>query len=481
MNLSKNRKISSLLSPQATGGDIAEGGFQYQANLIVARIPNWLAQDGFTEMIRESLGDVEAKFFVPGRGFRREFVQYKNHRMTPGEFWPEIEHFQQMDQEAPDSYHRFVLACTGVSEPLERITNALRQVRDPYPFYDGAQQIQNTSYGDFVQIVKTLDKSKGMADFLFDKVDFEIDLTDAEDHPRELFREALFQIYPIFEDLPAKLSGAAYSQLVELVQSRKKQPIYRWELEEAIWKSIEAEKRPNPSIRIHTSHDDSNTGPEGCLQFNWKSYFGEYDRSYPSPQEWNRQIIEDLQSTKEWLVSTQRSRRIHLSGHRRLSASIAIGCVFSAVSGFVIQMETKEGIWCSDDHPQTDTPDYLWEQELHGDESTSEMVIGISIKRKIDNEVEQYLETMSFSGSRLCLFSDDAILSAAHASRAAERAKQIINESVAAVGAKKIHLFIASPAQFALFLGHRLNAVGEIQCYEYQGANAYVPTWLIST
>ena len=63
--MSKNRKISSLLAPQATGGDIAEGGFQYQANLITARIPNWLAQDGFTEMIRESLGDVEAKFFAP--------------------------------------------------------------------------------------------------------------------------------------------------------------------------------------------------------------------------------------------------------------------------------------------------------------------------------------------------------------------------------------------------------------------------------
>ena len=479
--MSKNQQISSSLSPQATGGDIAEGGFQYQANLIIARIPNWLAQDGFTEMIRESLGDVEAKFFVPSRGFHREFIQYKNHRMTPSKFWSEIKHFHKMDQEAPTSYQRFVLACTGVSDELGPTINGLRRVRDAYPFYDGVQQIQDASYNDFVKTVERLGKSKEMADFLFSKVCCEIDLTDAEAHPQELFKKSLLQNYPVFDELPGKFGGAAYSRLVELVQSRKNQPLYRGELEEAIWKSIELEYRADPSIRIHTIHDGSDEGPEGCLQFNWKSCFGGRERNFPPADEWDRQVIGELQSTKEWLISTKRPRRIHLSGHRRLSASIAIGCVFSAVSGFVIQMEIKEGIWRSNDHPQADTPDYLWEQELHGDESTSEMAIGISIKRNIANEVEQYLETTGFNGSRLYLFSDNAVLSAAHANRAVEKAKQMIDVSVNAVGARKIHLFIAVPAQFGLFLGHRLNAMGEIQCYEYQNTNVYVPTCLIST
>ena len=479
--MSQNRKISSLLSPQATGGDIAEGGFQYQANLITARIPNWLAQDGFTEMIRESLGDVEAKFFLPGRGFCREFVQYKNHRMTPSEFWPEIEHFQNMDRETPDSYQRFVLACTGVSDILEPMINALRRVRDAYPFYDNAQEIQDNSYDGFVKAIQKLGQSKEMADFLFCKVYFEIDLTDAEARPQTLFMEALYENYPRSAKFWGELRVEAYPRLVDLVRSRKNQPIYRQELEKEIWKSIEAEYHPDSSIKIHTIHDDSDEGSEGFLQFNWKSCFGGRERNFPPGKEWNSQVIGELQSTKEWLVSTKRPRCIHLSGHRRLSASIAIGCIFSAVSGFVIQMETKEGIWCSDDHPQADTPDYLWEQELHSNELTSEMVIGISIKRKIANEVEQYLETMGFNGSRLYLFSNDAILSAAHANRSVERAKQMINESVTAVGAKKIHLFIAASAHFALFLGHRLNAMGEIQCYEYQNVNVYVPTCLIST
>ena len=478
--MSQNRKISSLVSSQATGGDIAEGGFQYQANLITARIPNWLSQDGFTEMIRESLGDVEAKFFVPSSGFRREFVQYKNHNMTPSEFWRAIEHFQKMDQESASSYQRFVLACAGVSNTLKPMINALRRVRDAYPFYNGAQQILDISYHDFVKAVEKLDKSMGMADFLFFKVCFEVDLTDAEDHPRELFRETLFQNFPIFTELKANLSTEACSRLVELVQSRKNQPIFRRELEEAIWKSAEAEGRPEPSIRIHTTHDDSDKAPEGCLQFNWKSCFGGSERNFPPAEEWNNQVIGELESTKTWLVSTQQPRRLHLSGHRRLSASIAIGSVFSAVSGFVIGMKTKEGIWWTDNHPQADTPDYPWERDIHDDESTGEMVVGISIKRKIANEVERYLETTHFRGTQLHLFSDNAMLSAAHTNQAVEKAKQMINESVAAVGAKKIHLFIAVPAQFALFLGHRLNAMGEIQCYEYQDANVYVPTCLIS-
>ena len=358
--------------------------------------------------------------------------------------------------------------------------NALRRVRDAYSFYNGVQQIQEISYYDFVKAVKKSDKSREIADFLFLKVYFEIDLTDAENRPRELFREALFQNFSIFAELKANLSTEACSRLVELVQSRKNQPIFRRELEGAIWKNVETEKRPEFSVRIHTIHDDSNANPEGCLQFNWKSYFGGSKRNFPPAEEWNKQVIRELQSTKAWLISTQRPRRLHFSGHRRLSASIGIGFVFSAVSGFVIGMETKEGIWWTDNHPKADTPDYPWERAIHDDESTSEMVVGISIKRKIANEVERYLETMDFRGPRLHLFSDNAILSAAHTNQAVVKAKQIINESVAAVGAKKIHLFIAVPAQFALFLGHRLNAMGEIQCYEYQDANVYVPTCLIS-
>ena len=140
--MSQKHSSGSLLAPQATGGDIAEGGFRYQANLITAQIPSWLAEDGFTEMIRESLGDVEAKFFIPNVGLTREFVEYKNHLLQPTEFWEEVENFWEKDKHAPDSYQRFVLACTSISGGLKPIVNALRRIRDAFPFYDRSKQIQ---------------------------------------------------------------------------------------------------------------------------------------------------------------------------------------------------------------------------------------------------------------------------------------------------------------------------------------------------
>ena len=362
--MSQKQNSLSLLAPQATGGDIAEGGFQYQANWTTARIPVWLAQDGFTEMIREALGDVEAKFFVPRVGLRREFVEYKNHLLRPSKFWEEIENFREKNQQAPNSYQRFVLACTSVSPELYPVINALRRVRDAYSFYEGAQEIQDTSYNHLVEVVQKRSKSKDMADFLFLKVVFEIDLTDAEDRNRALFRETLLKHFPTFADLPVKISNAAHSHLVELVRSRKDQPVYRHELENAIWKEVEEKDKPKPVIRIHTLHDENaNQESDGCLRFDWKSFFGGPDRNFPPSEEWNQTVLSDLQATKEWLVSTKRSRHIHLSGHRRLSASVAIGSIFSAVSGFTIGMETKDGIWWTNNHPMENTPDYQWIQK----------------------------------------------------------------------------------------------------------------------
>ena len=86
-----------------------------------------------------------------------------------------------------------------------------------------------------------------------------------------------------------------------------------------------------------------------------------------------------------------------------------------------------------------------------------------------------------FQGRQLYLYSDMVLESDAQTNRAVQKAKSMIQEFVSKSQAKKIHLFFAGPAQFALFLGHRLNTIGKIQCYEWTSPNAYVPTVLIKT
>ncbi len=478
----QKRQPSSLLSPQARGGDIAEQGFQYQFNSTITQIPNWLAQDGFTEMIREALGDVEAKFFVPDAGIRHEFVEYKNYRLKPNEFWQEIENFREIDQQDPDSHQQFVLVCQSVADELKPITNSLKRVRDPYSFYDAVKQIQDISYSDFVEVVKSRGQSKKMADFLFLKVRFKLGIVDGETHARGIFIEEMKRYFPEFRTLSGKSTDAAYSQLTELVKSRTNQSIYRHELENAIWQGITEKDCAKFTIRMHTAFEKNiDKGPDGCLQFDWKSIFGGTNRNYPPTDEWNRKVTDKLCATKEWLIATKRTRRIHLIGHRRLSASIAIGATFSAVSGFTIGIQTKDGIWWTNSHAKENTADYHWEQSIDG-ESNDEIAVGISILKDTANaDVERYLETKHFNGKRLYLYSNAALQSDEQTNVAVQKAKSIIQELISRTQAKKIHLFFAGPAQFALFLGHRLNTLGEIQCYEWVSTDRYIPTVLIST
>lgn len=91
----------SLLELESTGGDIAEGGFEFQRNIILNKIPFWLSYQGFTSLIWESIGDIEAKFFMPEKGSVIEAVEAKNHLVTPTKFWNEIDRFKRMDKGSP--------------------------------------------------------------------------------------------------------------------------------------------------------------------------------------------------------------------------------------------------------------------------------------------------------------------------------------------------------------------------------------------
>jgi len=53
----KEAKPGSLFAREATGGEIAGGGFRFQDDMALARVPAWIVQSGFSQVIREGLGD----------------------------------------------------------------------------------------------------------------------------------------------------------------------------------------------------------------------------------------------------------------------------------------------------------------------------------------------------------------------------------------------------------------------------------------
>ena len=171
-------------------------------------------------------------------------------------------------------------------------------------------------------------------------------------------------------------------------------------------------------------------------------------------------------------------RYIVLSGNRRLSVSLALGFVFSAVSGFSVAMMYRGDVWATDAHPQRTTPAYPLIQagaceDAHGDR----LVVSIGILRDIANDVESNLGHHSLTGMPILhLKGEGPIVSPEQANLIVRDIKERLSKALQHTRARQIDLFFAGPAFLALFLGHRLNATAPVQCYEHVETGCFVPT-----
>lgn len=470
----------SVLHPESRGGDIAQGGFLFQEQVVLAHIPRWLSRDGFTAMTQESIGDAEAKFFVPGRGFHIEALEVKDHSVTPSEFWGEVQRFQDMDAGSPGTYAQFTISCAGLSPGLKPLVNGLRRMRDAYGFYDEGDAVIDGSFDDLLQIVENIGRDEQDVRFLLERVTLEADWSTARSHGEAVFRQSLISNLPEYQDLPIRTLAAIYEALGAYVRKRRNQPLSRRELEGKLRERIPPEQRPRlRPISIHTKAQNVDHPSPTALHFSWMAFFGGPTRSFPPPDAWDKRLMGELQETRNWIVQHRAVRTIKVKGTRRLSASLAIGSVFSAVSGFSLELEHRGEIWSTTAHPTATTPAYpLVVGTANGD--GTHLVVTVSILKDIVPEVKSSLKALGLSGApRLHIKGENAIESPEHANAAVRAMKSSISRAVAQTGSERLDLFLAGPAFLALFLGHRLNAMGSIQCYEWTSAGHYVPTCLL--
>ncbi len=468
---------ANLLDGQASGGDIAGQGFSLQENVVLARIPMWLSRDGFAGMICEALGDTEARFFRPGQGEIIELLEVKNHRVTPAEFWREIDRFQQLDQTAPGVYAWFTMVTAGLSEELHPLLNGLRRIRGAYGFYADGSAVASSSFSAFTERVQALGRHETDARFIFEKVLLDSQHSETQDHGEGLFIESLGQWLPEYQDLPYNALKSIHRALGNLVRDRSCQAIGRADLESRLNEAIPVEMRPQTRpvfLRTSGANDDAHLG--AALYFDWANFFGGTERRYPPPREWQHRIVGELEATRNWILKNRNSRTVHLQGNRRLSTALSIGAVFSAVSGFVVEMEYRGEIWRTDAHPDSASPPYVVEQRLRSG-AGNHLVVTVGIAKDMTAEVEGDLSRHGLQrASVLHLSGTQPILSSAHANAAIRAIKSAIVAALLATKTQNIHLYYAGPSHLALFLGHRLNATASVQCYEWTGPGHYVPT-----
>lgn len=481
--MSNKNTIPSLLENESRGGDTNEGGISFQAEVVLSYIPKWLAKEGFTSMVREAMGDTEAKFFTPGRGFVKEFIEVKNHHVTPKEFWEEIDRFRRMDMVAPREYPWFTLASAGLSDDLHPLVNSLRRIRDPYDFYADSVIFDN-SYKEYVETVKKLGKTEEEAIFLFTKVLIVSDLSTNQQHGEAMFKESLYNNLAGYQDLPARILKDIYNNLASFVKEHRNKTISRIALEENIRQSVSPNLRPSiRPVRLHTAINDQEIDVDKTeLQFAWASFFGGDKRKFPSTEEWNQKLLTDLRSTKDWILNNHQTTKIILTGERRLSASVAFGSVFSAVSRFTIDMMYRGAIWSTDAHADGNTPPYtLTTTGTNNNQAGNKLIVSIGIIREIANKVDSSLAELGLTGMpTLHIHGKAAVESPQQANLIVQEIKNRISEAVQQTGAVQIDLFIAGPAPLALLLGHRLNAIASsVQCYELAEEDHYVPTCLL--
>lgn len=468
----------SLLEPESRGGENAGQGFDFQDHYLVSQIPCWLERDGFMSLLHEAISDIEVKFFLPGHGENIEMIEAKNHRLTPAIFWDEIDRFYAVDQGSPDTFRWFRLVAPTISDEIASLQHGLRRIRSPYSFYSETSGVIQNSLADFAQLVAAANKPLEYAEFLFNRVLIDTGHGTDQKYGEASFRQNLGECLPEYHHLPYPIVSVLYTTLLKLVSPRNT-PITRKAIEETMRACIPSDQlRPYIPVRLHTAYQADNTDKKE-LVLDWFRFFGGSARTYPETTEWDVGVITQLNDIKEFVLHHRSVRHIRITGSRRLSASLAIGHVFSATSGFTITMEHRDRVLCTNDHAASDDKINLNIEfpQVRG----QQLVVCIGIPNDIREAVENFAHKENASHLPILNLSYlSPVENARQANSIIAQSKTAILQSLSHARATHIHLFCAIPSFIALFLGHRLNATAPIQCYEFVAPDTYVPTCVLN-
>lgn len=466
----------------ATGGDINSRGIEYQKAYMLANLPHWLAHSAFSAVTYELVGDIEVKYFDPEVGEVIDFYQVKGYDLKPAELFGIIGDFQNKVTEGP--FRHFYVVCGGLSRDARPVASALDRIRRQAPedaaaFYPPGTALESNTVADFIAQVVKRGNTEMLARFMLSKVRLDSQHVVNESSAEALFSQTLKGYCPEVNDLPGRQLQTIYQRVRALIEGRRSQPISRGQIISAITDSGELALPSLEQLEIRTLHNE--TPYRGnAVALPWQPFFGGSERSYPVADEWTEILLGQLGRLKEWLEASASTRNLRLTGQRRLSANIAFGWAFPAVGGYNISHEHRADMWRTDRHPTSDTPAYPFSVCFSPGEGE---VLLVSVRigpNKIDEEVKRAATLLGLNGAPyLELHATDPLTRADQINVAVNNVKASLADALKESSARTIHLFLATPATFALFLGHRLNGVTSVQCYERRAPAEYAPTCLL--
>lgn len=465
----------ALTDAKSLGGVIAQDGFDYQLWDGLARLPAWLVNPAFEELIFEGLDDLEARFFAPHAPRQRllERYQAKSGILKPAGVREVFEAFHTFDRAYPQLARAHTLVTPQLPSSLDWLARDPARVRKARPFYAPFKDIANASDAK-LQSDLVGEFGTDLGKFVAESVEvFERVLPDRRT-ALNAFAASVHAAFPHI-DASQKRIEAAFEPLSSLARRSLGVPLGRDTLIRLIEEAIGATLLPRTTFPIHI-RSDRNELNDAALEINANGFSGG-PIPFPGPDRWQADLVDPLENTARWLRSRSVSR-IGIGGSYRLTTAFAIGRSFRSAIGFDLDIATRDGSWSTDDRPRPDAAYPAW-TIIDADTLLGErMVVSIGILRdpSADLVAANTVRRPELLSAVLAapIISGDAVQAAVAAIKSA------VSATAARLRPAAIDLYFAGPAAFAVALGHRWNAMPPTQLHEFiAGDRRYVPTALL--
>lgn len=459
-----NTTPPTLIDPKGMGGVIAQDGFDYQVAIGLIKLPAWLTNPAFEQLIFEGLEDVEARFFNPYAPAYHvlERIQAKSGALNKSGVKSVFSNFLNFDQHHPKTASIQTLVTPQLPADLVWIARDPKRVRNARPFYAPFGDVTHAS--DAALSASFQDEfGLELGNFVCSsaEVTFEAVTTNAQAAAR--FAAELCEAFPEVDQLSSGVQKQAFHSLVTLAGQMRGRPMDRnmlvREIEAVLGRPILS--RPDFPLHIRSSRQEPNNS---AMEIDASAFSGP-PGNFPPTVIWDKDLIGPLQTTASWLQKNG-IREVSLSGGYRTSTSIVIGKSLRAATGFELSIPTKSGVWRTDSH---------------GHETAVNLVVNeasmlVNTELNVAFGILQDPATILFQGGLqpeqvLRLHSSDPVVSAEAAQALVAQVKRIVTAAVIKLQPLGINLYFAGPAALAIALGHRWNVMPKTQLHEFDAQN----------
>jgi hypothetical protein len=469
--LNKDARPPALTDARGMGGIVAQDGFDYQLWDGLIRLPAWLADPSFEEMIFEGLEDLEARFFAPQapRGRLLERFQAKAGSLSPSEIREVLESFSAFETAYPQATRVHTLVTPRMPPTLAWLARDPARVREARPFYAPFADIAAASDAE---LRRRLEQSYGgpLGEFVATSVEAsERNLPDLDAAVAQ-FDAELARAFPSL-DAGRRRVADAFAALSDLARRSIGVPLAAGVLARTMEKALYMQLPLPPVFPLHVKSDRNDDNPH-ALQIDAAAFSGG-PSGFPKPPEWSV-LAAALDATSRWLRARGASR-IRIGGSYRLTTAMLLGFALRAANGFELEILTRSGAWATDDRPAPGETGRGWLIDEPTALHDGRLIVSIGVLRDPAAELSRVSGVGPTSMLRLHL--SGPIPSARAVQIGVSTVKGAVDAAKSRLRPERIDLFVATPAAFAVALGHRWNAMGPTQCHEYMAAESgYVPT-----